>query len=58
MIRGTVANHEGTVQLNVFGRADRCESIEAVVDTGYDGWLSLPQSLIIHRPSNRRTFEA
>ena len=46
MIRGTVANHEGSVRLNVFGRADQCESIEAVVDTGYDGWLSLPQSLI------------
>ena len=46
MIRGTVANHEGSVRLNVFGRADQCESIEAVVDTGYDGWLSLPQSMI------------
>ena len=46
MIRGTVANHEGTVRLSVFGRADQRDPIEAVVDTGYDGWLSLPQSMI------------
>jgi len=30
----------------VFGRANQREQIEAVVDTGYDGWLSLPQSMI------------
>ena len=46
MIRGTIANHEGTVRLTVFGRAAQREPIKAVVDTGYDGWLSLPQSLI------------
>ena len=46
MIRGRVARHEGIVRLSVFGRAGHRETIEAVVDTGYDGWLSLPQSLI------------
>ena len=46
MIRGRVAKHEGIVRLSVFGRAGHPETIEAVVDTGYDGWLSLPQSLI------------
>ncbi len=46
MIRGTVENHEGTVRLTVIGRDSQREPIQAVVDTGYDGWLSLPQSLI------------
>lgn len=46
MIRGTVTNHEGTVRLTLFGQDSQRERITAVVDTGYDGWLSLPQSLI------------
>jgi clan AA aspartic protease len=47
MIRGVVTeNHEGIVRLSIFGRQNQTERIEAVVDTGYDGWLSLPQSLI------------
>ena len=47
MIRGVVTeNHEGVVRLSIFGRQGQSEQIEAVVDTGDDGWLSLPLSLI------------
>ena len=47
MISGTVTeDHEAVVRLAVFGKAGQREPIEAVVDTGFTGWLSLPRSLI------------
>ena len=47
MIRGVVTSHyEATIQLFVIGPKGQRELIEAIVDTGFDGWLSLPYSLV------------
>ncbi len=46
MIRGVVTRHEGIVRLSVFGRRGQREAVEAVVDTGYDGFLTLPPTMI------------
>ena len=47
MIRGVVTDdYEAVIHLTVVGQAERREPIEAVVDTGYNGWLSLPSSMI------------
>ena len=47
MIRGVVTDdYEAVIHLTVFGTAKQREPIEAVVDTGYNGWLSLPSSMI------------
>ena len=46
MIRGVVTRYEGIVRLSVFGRRGQREAVEAVVDTGYDGFLTLPPTMI------------
>src|SRR5882672_6304497 len=47
MITGVVtANRDATIQLAVRGPEGVQEQIEAVVDTGFDGWFSLPPALI------------
>ncbi|MFM9960738.1 MAG: clan AA aspartic protease [Planctomycetaceae bacterium] len=46
MIRGVVTRSEGIVQLSVFGKRGQRETIAAIVDTGYDGALTLPPTLI------------
>ncbi len=46
MIRGVVTRYEGIVRLPVFGRRGQREVVEAVVDTGYDGFLTLPPTMI------------
>ena len=46
MIRGVVTRDEGIVLLSVFGRRGQREVVEAVVDTGYDGFLTLPPTMI------------
>ena len=47
MICGVVtADYEAVIRLTVIGSQGQRERIEAVVDTGFDGWLSLPLSLI------------
>jgi clan AA aspartic protease len=47
MITGSVTAHlEATVPLTVEGRDGRTHEIVAVIDTGFDGSLSLPPSLI------------
>lgn len=47
MITGIVtAGREATVRLLVRGPAGQTQQIKAVVDTGFDGWLSLPPALI------------
>lgn len=46
MIRGVVSGErEATIRLLVRGPAGQQRRIEAVIDTGYDGWLSLPPAL-------------
>lgn len=46
MIRGVVKRSEGIVQISVFGKRGQRETIEAIVDTGYDGALTLPPTMI------------
>ena len=47
MIRGVVSDQrEALVRLTIFGPRARKRSIEATIDTGYDGYLTLPTELI------------
>ena len=46
MIRGTVTRYEGIVRLSVFSQRGQREEVEAIVDTGYDGFLTLPPTMI------------
>ncbi|MXY78244.1 MAG: clan AA aspartic protease [Chloroflexi bacterium] len=47
MIEGTVnAAYEAALILSVHGPEGRTREIEAVVDTGYDGFLTLPAVLV------------
>ena len=47
MITGLVTvDQEAIVRLVVRGPGNRDFGIDAVIDTGFDGWLSLPPSLI------------
>jgi clan AA aspartic protease len=46
MIRGTVQVQEGRIRLKVRGSQRHEQEIEAVIDTGYTEWLTLPPSLI------------
>jgi clan AA aspartic protease len=44
MITGVVtADREAVIRIKVRGRSGREEELVAVVDTGFDGWLSLPR---------------
>ena len=57
MIRGVVtARYEAVIRIIVIGTTGQRESIHAIVDTGFDGWLSLPRSLIneLEFPWHRR----
>src|SRR6266849_105275 len=46
MIVGMVRRREPLIRLTVRGWRGRQHEIEAVVDTGYTGWLTLPPALI------------
>ena len=47
MIRGIVTgDREAVVRLTVVGFGGRQKAIDAVIDTGFDGFLSLPRSVI------------
>ena len=47
MIHGAVnAAYEAVVRLTVQGPSGQAREIEAVVDTGYNGFLSLPHDLV------------
>ena len=57
MITGVVtADREAVIGLVVRGPAGQEQHIEAVVDTGFDGWCSLPPALIalLRLPWRRR----
>lgn len=46
MITGVVtADLQAVIHLTVHGPTGQEQEIEAIVDTGFDGWLSLPPSL-------------
>jgi clan AA aspartic protease len=46
MIIGMVQGREPRIQLTIRGLRGRQQAIEAVVDTGYTGWLTLPPTVI------------
>src|SRR6266498_4365140 len=47
MITGTVTtDREAIIRLTVRGPAGQEQRVEAVIDTGFDGWFSLPPALI------------
>ena len=47
MIRGVVTgNREATLRLTLDGTGRRQEDIEAIIDTGFSGFLTLPPALI------------
>jgi clan AA aspartic protease len=46
MITGRVANREGLIELHVAGPGQPAQQIEAVIDTGYNGYLTLPSHLV------------
>ena len=59
MITGKVtANREAIIELEVVGSNHRKEQVEAVIDTGFNGYLTLPSDLInrlgFHIAGNRR----
>jgi predicted aspartyl protease len=46
MITGKVTNSlEATISLTVVGPGGQQQEIGALIDTGFDGWLSLPSPL-------------
>ena len=46
MIVGIVQGREPLIRLTIRGFRGRRQEIEAVIDTGYTGWLTLPPSVI------------
>jgi predicted aspartyl protease len=47
MITGFVPERrEAVIRLRVYGPAGQNEEIEAIIDTGFDGSLSLPSSIV------------
>ena len=47
MIEGLVnANYEPVISLPVHGPAGRAQEIDVVIDTGYNGYLTLPPGLV------------
>ena len=47
MISGVVTTErEAVVRLNVYGLSGQEQEIQAVIDTGFTGWLTLPPSLV------------
>ena len=47
MITGVVNAHlEATIRLTLSGPSGQIRRVNAVVDTGFDGWLTLPPALI------------
>jgi clan AA aspartic protease len=46
MIAGTFRNHELVVELELAGPGGSRHRLEAVVDTGFNGYLTLPEHLV------------
>ena len=51
MIVGIVRAREPLIRLTIGGFRGRQQEIEAVVDTGYTGWLTLPPDMIAGQPA-------
>ena len=46
MIVGRVANREATIAIEVLGPNAVVRQIDAVIDTGYNGYLTFPDHLV------------
>lgn len=56
MIKGIVRGRESLIRLTVLGPRGRQHTIEAVIDTGYTGGLTLPPLIISTLGLRWRTF--
>jgi clan AA aspartic protease len=56
MIVGVVQAREPLIRLTIRGSRGRHHEIEAVVDTGYTGWLTLPPTVIAALNLRWRSF--
>ena len=56
MIVGIVQGREPLIRLTIRGFRGRQQEIEAVVDSGYTGWLTLPSTAIAALKLRWRTF--
>ena len=54
MIVGTVRRREAVIRLTLRGFRGRQQVIEAVIDSGYTGWLTLPPAVIGWEPEHLR----
>jgi len=57
MITGTVTDNEARIRLKVHGPGGRVREIEAIIDTGYTGGLSLPPALVADLRLTWRSLE-
>ncbi len=47
MITGKItANREAVIELKIIGTTKRTQQVEAVIDTGFNGYLTMPSDLI------------
>ena len=56
MIVGIVRRRQPGIRLTIRGFRGRQQEIEAVVDSGYTGWLTLPPTMIAALNLRWRTF--
>jgi clan AA aspartic protease len=56
MIVGIVRRREPVIRLTIRGSRGRQQAVEAVVDSGYTGWLTLPPTTIAALNLHWRTF--
>ncbi len=56
MIVGIVQGREALIRLPIRGFRGRYQEIEAVVDSGYTGWLTLPPTVIAALKLRWQTF--
>lgn len=56
MITGTVRSRQPLIRLVIRGRSGRQQEVEAVVDTGYTGWITLPSTVIAALSLPWKTF--
>lgn len=47
MISGRIVNREAVIEFEVSAPGDRPQQIQAVIDTGYNGYLVLPGHLVM-----------